>query len=54
MTEAANLLSDVGQRFTSVHLELLSLQTNYEVSGAVIRLIKSGKDDFTVSFTKEI
>lgn len=32
MTEAVNLLSDVGQRFTDVHLRLLSLQTAYEVS----------------------
>ncbi|CDS42715.2 conserved hypothetical protein [Echinococcus multilocularis] len=30
MTEAVNLLSDVGQRFTEVHLRLLSLQTAYE------------------------
>ncbi|VDM31329.1 unnamed protein product [Hydatigera taeniaeformis] len=31
MTEAVNLLSDVGQRFTDVHLRLLSLQSTYEV-----------------------
>lgn len=41
MTEAANLLSDVGQRFTDVHLRLLSLQTAYEVSEVLMPFLAS-------------
>ncbi|KAL5110958.1 hypothetical protein TcWFU_009640 [Taenia crassiceps] len=50
MTEAVNLLSDVGQRFTDVHLRLLSLQTAYEA----IYNSEDSSNDFKANQLKDL